>query len=156
MLNFEVTASVRGNLGPPSVVVSPQVTDWLKDRWQAAKDMSGTPIPGQHWLQLDLSHPANSLTRVLIDYEVALSNDYYIETHCVSTGSWQTVHDTKVTSPKQTKKKKQDKVHYIHDISIKDSSCKLFDKVKLSIRSPATRFGVSVWRLEAHGSFSSQ
>jgi len=48
------TASVHGNLGPPSVVTSHVSTDWLKDRWQAAKDMSGTPIPGPHWLAVDL------------------------------------------------------------------------------------------------------
>ncbi len=28
------------------------VQDWLKDRWQAAADMNGTPLPGPHWLQV--------------------------------------------------------------------------------------------------------
>lgn len=37
------TASVRGNLGAPRVVTESSTNDWLRDRWQAAKDMSGTP-----------------------------------------------------------------------------------------------------------------
>lgn len=40
------TSDVRGNLGRPSVVTSPAVKDWLKDRWQAAVDMTGKPIRG--------------------------------------------------------------------------------------------------------------
>eukprot|EP01043_Picozoa_sp_COSAG02_P090252 COSAG02_NODE_27131_length_616_cov_1.139265_1_plen_60_part_00 len=31
------------------VITHSQSVDWLKDRWQAAKDMNGTPIPGKHW-----------------------------------------------------------------------------------------------------------
>ena len=49
-----MTASVRGNLGPASVVTSSRIDDWLKDRWQAAKNMQGTPISGAHWLEVDL------------------------------------------------------------------------------------------------------
>lgn len=33
-LGKPVTASVRGNLGPASVVTNERVDDWLKDRWQ--------------------------------------------------------------------------------------------------------------------------
>lgn len=33
-LGKPVTASVRGNLGPSSVVTNERVEDWLKDRWQ--------------------------------------------------------------------------------------------------------------------------
>lgn len=147
-----VTASVAGNLGPPSVVISPFVSDWLKDRWQAAKDMTGAPIPGKHWLQFNLPRPASTLTRVLIDYEVALSNDYAIDVSCLHPpGYWQTVHDSKRSSTALTKKERKGKMHVIHDITIKQKKCESFDKIKLRIRAPATRFGTSVWRFEAYG-----
>jgi hypothetical protein len=34
-LGKPVTSDVRGNLGPPSVVTSESMEDWLGDRWQA-------------------------------------------------------------------------------------------------------------------------
>merc|ERR1712137_181228 len=50
-----VQSDVRGNLGPAEVVTrGAPARDWLKDRWQAAKDMSGAPLPGEHWLSVDL------------------------------------------------------------------------------------------------------
>eukprot|EP01052_Picozoa_sp_SAG31_P008360 SAG31_NODE_421_length_15868_cov_8.966453_6_plen_226_part_00 len=49
-----VEASVRGNLGPAGAVTDSKNVDWLKDRWQAAKDMSGTPIGLPQWLIVDL------------------------------------------------------------------------------------------------------
>ena len=142
---------MTGNLGPPSVVVTPFVSDWLKDRWQAAKDLTGAPIPGPHWLQLDFPKPASSLNRILIDFEVALSNDYSIDIFCVSSNTWQTVHDTRVADAQLTTKTKQNKMHVFHDIVIKDVTCKSFNKIKLKIRRPATRFGTSIWRFEAYG-----
>lgn len=146
-----VTASVRGNLGPPGVVTSPAVADWLQDRWQAARDMSGTPIAGPHWLQLDLPGIALSLTRVLIDYEVALSRDYSVEIFCPDENKWLAAHDTRRSDPQLTSRHKK-KLHIIHDISIKsDTICKGFTKIKLNIRSPASRFGTSIWRFEAYG-----
>lgn len=152
-----MSASVDGNLGPPGVVISPIVSDWLKDRWQAAKDMTGAPIPGPHWLQFDLPKPASALNRILIDFEVALSNDYSIDIFCISTNAWQPVHDTRVADALSTKKLKKDKMHIFHEITLKDkdiaSMCKSFDKLKMKIRRPATRFGTSIWRFEAYGTF---
>ena len=55
-VHAQVTASVRGNLGDAQVVVDPSTKDWLKDRWQAASDMNGTPIKGLHFLKIVLSH----------------------------------------------------------------------------------------------------
>ena len=39
--------------------------DWLRDRWQAAKDMTGKPIAGKQWVMLDLSKRAQ-ITRVVL------------------------------------------------------------------------------------------
>jgi hypothetical protein len=153
-----VTASTHGNLGPPSVVVSPFVSDWLKDRWQAARDMTGAPLPGQHWLQLDLPRPAAHLSRVLIDFEVAYCTDYSLQVFCSSTHNWLTVHDTKSTDAKSNMKQKNvNKMHIFHDITIRGDvmkKCESFDKIKFIMRKPATRFGTSVWRLEVYGDWS--
>jgi hypothetical protein len=75
------TASARGNLGPAGVVTSGVVRDWLRDRWQAAKNMQGVPIPGTHWLEVQLSdgiigadgsvRGAYGIRRVRIDFETA-------------------------------------------------------------------------------------
>ena len=90
-----VTSDVRGNLGPASVILqNPPGTNWIKDRWQAAGDMHGTAIPGQHWVQLDFgnlhSHSRGrgrgrslememEIDRVVIDWEAAYAKDYRIE-----------------------------------------------------------------------------
>jgi len=68
-----VTASTMGNLGPPSVVTSESITDPLKDRWQAASDMNGTPIPGPQWLEIDLKQTCIA-EKFIIDWETAYAN----------------------------------------------------------------------------------
>jgi hypothetical protein len=68
--------------------------DWLRDRWQAAGDMNGTPLPGPHWLQVfaaaaqcrtsfdhgrkvSLQQPS-LVFRVAIDWETAHCSDYVV------------------------------------------------------------------------------
>ncbi|KAJ1388479.1 hypothetical protein B484DRAFT_425807, partial [Ochromonadaceae sp. CCMP2298] len=82
------TSDVRGNLGPVGVVLqSPPGTNWLKDRccvgtgtgrWQAASDMGGTALPGEHWVILDLGRDTG-VARVVLDWEAAFANDYVIQ-----------------------------------------------------------------------------
>ena len=76
-LGKPATADVKGNLGSPDVVTNENVENWLEDRWQAAKDMTGKPIPGEHWLEIDLQRTC-IITRLFIDWEIAYSNDYTI------------------------------------------------------------------------------
>lgn len=71
--NRPVTASAAGNLGPPSVVTSEATSDGLTDRWQAASDMHGTPLPGQHWLEVDLGRTCVA-ERFVVDWETAFAN----------------------------------------------------------------------------------
>eukprot|EP00978_Attheya_sp_CCMP212_P023689 scaffold73024_cov61-Attheya_sp.AAC.10 len=92
--SIQVTSDVRGNLGPASIILQdPPGKDWIKDRWQAAGDMHGTSIPGQHWVMLDFFGTTNStntssaasnnhnrhISKIVIDWEAAYSNDYRIE-----------------------------------------------------------------------------
>lgn len=82
-----VSASARGNLGPPTVLnQATPGTDWLKDRWQAASDMGGTAIPGSHWVVLDFTGlfsdenlGAVRVTKVILDWETAYASNYRIE-----------------------------------------------------------------------------
>ena len=66
------SSDVRGNLGPATVVTSNIVKDWLKDRWQAAKNMQGVPIPGPHWIEVDLEQRC-ICSRFLVDFETAFA-----------------------------------------------------------------------------------
>lgn len=43
-LGKPVASSVRGNLGPASVVTNESIEDWLKDRWQGLHFLPTTPI----------------------------------------------------------------------------------------------------------------
>lgn len=78
-----VSASARGNLGPPGVLNQPTPgTDWLRDRWQAASDMGGTAIPGCHWVLLDFAGLTRGVVRVakiVLDWETAYASNYRIE-----------------------------------------------------------------------------
>lgn len=73
------TADVRGNLGPASVVIQPLPgTDWIHDRWQAASDMHGKNIPGEHWILLEFQSPI-VVDYIRLDWETAYASDYRIE-----------------------------------------------------------------------------
>ena len=76
-----ITSSVRGNLGPASVLSqSPPGQDWIKDRWQAAGDMHGTAIKGSHWVMLDFTDISEVyITKIVLDWETAYAKDYLIE-----------------------------------------------------------------------------
>jgi hypothetical protein len=136
-------SDVRGNLGPASVVTSEVVKDWLKDRWQAAKNMQGVPIPGPHWIEVDLER-ACKVFKVLVDYETAYSADYAVFGRNIDEG-WISLADSK----KGLLTLKPTNQHIVHELAT-DSSVSVRN-VKLSIRSIATRWGVSVWRFQIWG-----
>jgi hypothetical protein len=199
-LERPVWADVRGYLGPPSVV-SNEYTSRQNDRWQASLDMRGIPIPGHHWLRIDLGRPCY-ISRVVIDWEEGYSSDYAVHgrlepidcgtlvatpdtivstsisnspasaTSCLNPrDGWVKVMDTKedrriaidtVTSHK----------HVIHGFNtygrgtyedkvgtllMLDGTLRTgdlagpFRVVKLLIRTPATKWGPSVWRWHLWG-----
>lgn len=138
-----VSADVRGNLGPPSVVINESVSDWLRDRWQAASSMQGRPILGEHYLLLTLRNHA-VITRCLIDWETGYSDHYTISGGNSSTGPFNTLvesKDRRVISVTYQ--------HIIHELWVKSNSPVQF--VKLTIKRPSTEWGASVWRFQVHG-----
>ena len=162
------TASVRGNLGPASVITSEATADWLKDRWQAAKNMRGEPIRGQHWVEVDLQWPKGCLvTRSVVDWETAYATAYHLQGLSHKSGAWLPIASFQrlPSSAVTTTKAKQ---HVVHDLRLAeppflsspalggssgedDTANRLVTKVRLLIDRPATRWGVSIWRFQVHG-----
>jgi hypothetical protein len=73
-----VTADVHGNLGAPSVVTNESIGNWLTDRWQAALNMKGEAIPGEHWIEIDLQRPCK-VEKIIIDWEDAYSTFWTLQ-----------------------------------------------------------------------------
>ena len=167
----KVTSDTRGNLGPPEVVTRDDVKDWLKDRWQAASDMKGTPLKGKHWLQIDLERPC-TLTSTLIDFETAYSQDWVIQGKVdPSANDWFDLVSSRSPTFQQYKTKLQNYEHIIQSVNITHDSNgeaeyynnsnegnnaynnqnKRIRFVRLLINSPSTRWGTSVWRWKLFG-----
>ena len=156
-----VTSDVKGNLGPPSVVTNENIADWLKDRWQAASDMGGTPIPGPHYLQIDLGELCR-IESIFIDFETAYSKYWTLygrrsDNICPKHKNW--VQLAQGTSGKPAKGIMKQHVHQtvpVVDLSTGDggeNDCDApnYTEVKLVILRPSTRFGTSIWRLHING-----
>ena len=91
-----VTADVAGNLGPPSVVTDARAPlDWLRDRWQAAANMQGVPIPGEHWIEVDLGRRC-TVSRVLLDWEAAWSSHWVLQVRDIMLCGALNLHVTRV------------------------------------------------------------
>ena len=135
-------ASVRGNLAPASAVTSASTSDWLKDRWQAAADMNGTPIPGEHWVSIDLGGP-HLVVSFVLDWETACADDYAVQ--ALRDGAW-------VTLPTALDARTKSKQHVVDTLSVRVGRPALKARhFRVLIRRPATRWGVSLWRLEIWG-----
>lgn len=137
------TSSVRGNLGPASVVTSEVMNDWLADRWQAAADMSGTPLPGEHWVEIDLEHIALKLTRVVLDWESAYSSEWTLRARLYEDAGWATLAVGSDARQMSTTDK-----HIVQEVSLPASSARY---VRLIIHKPSTRWGSSLWRFQVWG-----
>lgn len=138
-----VQASAQGNLGPPSVVTSEAVDDWLADRWQAARNMQGEPLPGEHWLELDLRGAA-ALSHFLVDFEKAHATDYAIQARAASGEEWRTVAEGRAA-----RETERSDMHIVHELpALQGASGR---HVRLLIHAPATQWGTSVWRFHVYG-----
>lgn len=160
------TASVRGNLGPPSVVVQPRPgKDWIHDRWQAASDMHGTAIRGAHWIHLDFGTEIVP-ERIVLDWEAAYSDKYRLEaslepiTDQTSKQKMWTVFD--ITDPAQKERieveevgqspgvKTKTPLHIIHNLHPLQNT-KPLRYLRLYILSSAMGWGVSLWQFDVIG-----
>lgn len=126
-----VTSDVHGNLGDPLVVLSENVENWLSDRWQAASNMQGSPIPGEHYLHLFFNHNV-IINHVIIDFETAFS-DHYRLLGCVTNNC-----DIELATSSSRKVIDTSKNHIIHLIGVSIESP--VTGVKLVIDKPSTRW----------------
>jgi hypothetical protein len=133
--------------------------DWLKDRWQAAANMVGTPMEGEHWLVVDLGHPCR-VARAAVDFEDAHAALYDVELSDVgASGPWRLLRTvdatalaaaTCATCPGVTRAPK----HVVHrfETPVLPGQENAARWVRLRLRTLATRWGVSVWRIQLWGS----
>jgi hypothetical protein len=170
--NTRVTTDVRGNLGPPEVMVQ-EGSDWLKDRWQAASDMHGTAIQGVHEVLLSFHFPIE-LEKMELDWEAAYSKDYLIE-GALSNLIWFTLYDTASDDPstnllqmgpvreegQSPGVKSKTPLHVIHPFFLPSKNNQTqtttttkypkLQYLKLTIRSSAMGWCVSLWRIKLFG-----
>lgn len=155
-----VSYSVNGNLGSPGVVTDPKSVDWLKDRWQAAKDMSGNPIPGDHFLVVDLQS-LSEVNQVIIDFETAFAKDYTVKIASNFDGPWTNMFE--VVNNKcagvhslHMQKKKQHVTHYLSLGGDEKPPSGRFVQFAMSKTGRATQWGVSLWYIGIYGSILDQ
>ncbi|CAJ1390893.1 unnamed protein product [Effrenium voratum] len=155
-LNRPVQSDVAGNLAPGQVVTRQEAPkDWLKDRWQAAKGMSGVPLPGhvgcklpanwEHWLAIDLE-TSHRLSRVVLDFETAYAKAYVLETAALS-GPWQPL--VEVQRDFAGLKIQRSEHHVIHELKGPFFAERF---VRARFTQLATQWGVSVYRFRIFGS----
>lgn len=164
--------------------------DWLRDRWQAASDMSGKPIPGPHWVSIELDAGC-AASEALIDWETARADDYELQVRAVCGGSparaakaqakvegaaarsaavpsavvastatddgegqaWTTLTSTRISRTTSER-------HVVDVVRVEETAAALSItsttrarlEYRLHIRTPATQWGVSLWRLQLWGS----
>lgn len=144
-----VTSDVRGNLGPPSVVTSETMEDWRTDRWQAAADMSGSPIPGPHWLEMELQLTSGGarVERVVLDWEDAYSTQWTLQGRLSKEAQWEDMaqgsdHPLGARS----------KWHVLQEVRLSPpSTATPVRYLRLLIHGPSTQWGSSLWRFQVWG-----
>eukprot|EP00802_Teleaulax_amphioxeia_P027230 Tamp_28512.p1 GENE.Tamp_28512~~Tamp_28512.p1 ORF type:complete len:154 (+),score=9.58 Tamp_28512:276-737(+) len=131
--------------------------------------MSGTPIEGEHWVEVDLETPS-LVSRVLIDWESAYSNEYSILGRLRPHDKWMEMANPKSAHLKSSTQPK----HVVHEFDVPEDwkyrhmnmpalaltaygkSCQApaaaVRYVRLEIKRRATQWGVSVWRFQLYGS----
>ena len=87
----------RGNLGPAASILRGGF-DGYHDRWQCAAvgDMTGKPVEGEHWLQVDLG-AQHEVTRLDILQEFAHAKLYIIEARANAFGEWRPLREVRLT-----------------------------------------------------------
>ena len=156
---LEATADVAGNLGDASVVLSTDRSDWLKDRWQSAKDMSGRSIPGPHWLAITWppGHRITSVERIIVNYEIASCDDYSFSLVAArgEAGGAELIHDSQVPAHSANTVITKDGANkrVVHDMKVENKAAAgvNYDMIRLDMWRPATEWGTSVWSIEVFG-----
>lgn len=151
-LGRPAASDVHGNLGPPELVTAAgESKDWLKDRWQAATGMSGVPIPGEHWLRVDLADAESLLERIVLDFEVAHAKIYLLETSQSASGPWRRLTEVRTCCSEHLTVRASGH-HVVHTIRRPAKEEWKADRfVRARFTHLATMWGVSVYRFRLLG-----
>jgi len=167
------TGDVHGNLGAPAVITNESIGNWLTDRWQAALNMKGEAIPGEHWVEIDLQRPCR-VEKVLIDWEDAYSTFWTLEGRATAErgDASATVVLGRGSEAKQIRKMKHHVVFELHTALSRDQhrikeatlhehhaqrerhgggADEAVRYVRLVIHKPSLHWGSSIWRLQLWG-----
>ena len=166
----KISTDVRGNLGPPQVMIqNPPGKDWIHDRWQAASNMHGKAIPGQHWVMLEFDEPV-VVSKIVLDWEAAYSDTYVIKGSLeeiskenLTGGQVYTLFDSRVsTEGRQVEEhgqspgvKKKTPLHVVHTINEMNHNWPI-KYLRIGILNSAMGWGVSLWQVDVYGLFESQ
>ena len=168
--SIDVKSSVKGNLSPANIVLNGKSNNWLKDRWQAAKNMQGVPIPGKHFIQFIFKNNIDMIKQITLDYETAYSSKYvltvYNDQH--PTNNIVTLYSYKVKpiennicQPSPADKSKNKHVIYILNCNtnndmFKDENGNVIENIntfKIEMEH-STNWGVSLWNVDIIGRYS--
>jgi len=172
------TADVRGNLGPATVVVQAKPgTDWIHDRWQAASNMHGKQIPGEHWIQLEFQNTTVVADKIVLDWETAYADEYVLEASLEPIAKnpnnqnvWILFDGRKkedslsmrsvTESGRSPGVKEQRPLHVVHEIQLTKNKSnhhtKPFHYLRLHILKSVTGWGVSLWQFDVYGLHASK
>ena len=111
--------------------------------------MQGTPIRGGHWVEVDLERPCR-ISSATIDWETAYASGYVLYGKGGGGGGMKgTGVQLAAGSQASTATSKQ---HVKHALQVEGGAAGEWVRtVRLEIRKPATRWGVSVWNLSLFG-----
>ena len=128
--------------------------------------MSGTPIPGPHWLEVDLGAPAQ-VTDALLDWETAFATHWTLLTRLREGDEWRSLATGAEAA--ETRRTEQ---HVVQELALAPAPAPAEEDgraraggaggaggpgpglarfVRLLIHEPATRWGASLWRLQLKG-----
>jgi hypothetical protein len=169
----KITTDVRGNLGPPEVMIQAHPgKDWIKDRWQAASDMHGSALPGRHWVHLDLGQNI-VLEKIVLDWEAAYADVYIIQASFepitkkalqTDDKTWNdniwTLFDGRTVDNNGVQRiveksgqspgvKTKTPLHVVHTIPVDNK--RPIRYLRIHILQPAMGWGVSLWQVDLYG-----
>jgi len=152
---LKVTSSERGNLGPIESILSDTADDWLKDRHQFAVDMSGRPIPGEHWIRLDFATAVHTIEKIVIDFEIAWAEDWALEYGDVNSEKFTLLYDN-IADGNMNGNSREETVngkHHVTTVNLSPGAEKYepFTSLRMIIRRPKTQWGTSIWRMKIFG-----
>ena len=115
----------------------------MTDRWQAAANMAGEPLPGEHWVEIDLEG-ASRVAAVEVLWEKALARKWTAQARPSEENPW-----VAIAGGENAEEKELDETHVKHWVQASGEGAVRF--IRILIHEPATQWGSSIWRVRVWG-----